>query len=66
MPSSMMIFVVTVNDMIFHMTELLIERNEARRGIQIVATAVTNIQAFETQLTVVHTNLCHVSRVYIK
>ena len=46
--------------MLHHLTELLIERNEARRGIQIAANAVCKIRAFDSQLTSAHTSLCHV------
>lgn len=54
-------FCYLVNDMLHHLTELLIERNEARRGIQIAANAVSKIRAFDSQLTNAHTSLCHVS-----
>ncbi|XP_067928787.1 COP9 signalosome complex subunit 3-like [Watersipora subatra] len=47
------------NEMVHHCAELLIERQTGARAIPIVTRAITRIREGESQLTALHSDLCH-------
>lgn len=56
------IFSFSVNELMMNMTDLLVERKEANRGIKIAIISIERIRSKSTELTVVHSCLCHVSK----